>query len=200
MHNRSGRFFFWQGSGYRLLSQIRRSITLDPHLNTYIPKVVNNGRYLFNISGFSWNNNAVFFLSSHQKTLNFLSPQFEKEKKWSNKDFEVERTWTGHHLLKNLWSFHLGYLRVDDCRRKKVDEIFSVTPSDYLYQHCACKRLLCTDTIPSFRAFRVERQWWASYSSFDNTLVSLGLENTALIYFLAILVSAAPQSLCRLGK
>ena len=34
------------------LSQIRRSITLNSHLTTYIRQAVNNGRYLFIISGF----------------------------------------------------------------------------------------------------------------------------------------------------
>ena len=50
---------------------------------------------------------------------NFLSRQFEKEKKWSNKGFGGERTWIGDHSLKNLRSIHLGYLRVDECRWKK---------------------------------------------------------------------------------
>ena len=42
---------------------------------------------------------------------------------------------------------------------KKIDEIISVTTTDYLYQHCACKRSLRTDTKLSFRAFRVDRQF-----------------------------------------
>ena len=43
-------------------------------------------------------------------------------------------------------------------------------------------------------------QCLASSSSWDKTLISLGLENTGLIISLAILTSAAPQSICRLGK
>ena len=66
----------------------------------------------------------------------------------------------------------------------------------------AIKRSLRTDTKLSFRAFWVERRWWASWSSLCKALISLGLaiENTGLIIFLAILISAAPRSICRLGK
>ena len=89
----------------------------DFHLTTYIPQVANNGRYLFIISAFSWNNTnnvtdtgillqlwvsrlradhqarpafihwkswlytVVSSLFHTGKTQNFLSPQFEKEKK-----------------------------------------------------------------------------------------------------------------------
>ena len=41
-------------------------------------------------------------------------------------------TWTGDHSLKNLRSFHLGYLRVDDCRRKKNRRNNFSDPTDYL--------------------------------------------------------------------
>ena len=42
------------------LFQIRRSLMLNSRLTTYIPQVVKNGRYLFIISGFSWNNMQLF--------------------------------------------------------------------------------------------------------------------------------------------
>ena len=45
----------------------------------------------------------------------------KKKKKWSNKDFGAERTWTGDHSLKNPSSIHLGYLRVDEYRWKKIE-------------------------------------------------------------------------------
>ena len=59
---------------------------------------------------------------------------------------------------------------------KKIDEIISVTATNFLYQHSACKRSLSTDKLGtdtlltdslrterlSFRAFQVERRWWAS--------------------------------------
>ena len=61
---------------------------------------------------------SFFFIISHLKDLEFLSPQFEKKKKWSSKDFRAERTWTGNHSLKNPRSIHLGW-RVDECRWKK---------------------------------------------------------------------------------
>ena len=47
----------------------------------------------------------------------------------------------------------------------------------------------------SLYALRLERQWWASSSSWDKTLISLGLENTGLIIFLAILTTAVPRSI-----
>ena len=54
----------------------------------------------------------------------------------------------------------------------------------------ASERLLRTDTKLSFHAFRVERRFsTASLSSWDKTLISLGIENTNLINFLAILTS-----------
>ena len=55
-----------------------------------------------------------------------------KEK--SNKDSRKGRTWTEDHSLKNLQSIHLGYLRADDCRLKKVDQTISNrTATDNLY-------------------------------------------------------------------
>ena len=39
---------------------------------------------------------------------------------------------------------------------ENIDQIISVTATNYLNQHCACKRSLRTDTKLSFRAFRVE--------------------------------------------
>ena len=45
------------------------------------------------------------------------------------------------YSLKNLWSIHLGFLRVDESRWKKIDETILVTATDYLYQHFACKGL-----------------------------------------------------------
>ena len=53
---------------------------------------------------------------------------------------------------------------------EKIDEAISVTATDYLCQHCACKRSLRTEMKLSFRAFRVERQRWASLSSWEKTL------------------------------
>ena len=41
---------------------------------------------------------------------------------------------------------------------KQIDLTISVTATDYLYQNCADKLLLRTETKLSFRAFRVERQ------------------------------------------
>ena len=105
---------------------------------------------------------CYFFIISHWKDLEFSKSSIWKRKKWNNKDFGAERIWTGDHLLKNLWSIHLGYLRVDECRWKKIDEIISVTANDNLYQHCACKPSLRTDTKLSFRAFRAEREWRAN--------------------------------------
>ena len=56
--------------------------------------------------------------------------------------------------------------------------------------HCACNlqasvRCAQTQSFRFDRAFRIERQWWASWSSWDKTLISLGLENTGLIIFSA---------------
>ena len=101
-----------------------------------------------------------------------------------------------------LWVSHVSVVaRLSDTffSWKKIGEIISVTATNYQYQHCACKRLLRTDAKLSFRAFRVERQWWASYSSWH---ISLGLENIGLIikFFLAIMTSAPRRSICRLGK
>ena len=101
------------------LSQICRSILLDSHLTTYIPQAVNNIPYFLH-----------YFTSRRLRI--FLSPQFEKKK--SNKDSRKQRTWTEDHSLKNLRSIHLGYLRADNCRWKKVDQTISNrTATDYLY-------------------------------------------------------------------
>ena len=70
----------------------------------------------------------------------------------------------------------------------------------YLYQHCACKRSLRIDTKLSLRTFRVERDGGERANLPGISLISLSLENTGLFIFLAILTSAAPQSICRLGK
>ena len=54
---------------------------------------------------------GIFFIISHRE------------------DLETE-----DHSLKNLRSIHLGYLRADDCRWKKVDQTISDrTATDYLY-------------------------------------------------------------------
>ena len=68
---------------------------------------------------------------------------------------------------------------------------------------CACIVALATqrhDAFVSHFSGRRTSQWWASKSSWDKTLISLGLENTGLFISLAILTSAAPRSICRLGK
>ena len=123
--------------GYWRLSQICRSIMLDSHLTTYIPQAVNNIPYFLH-----------YFTSKRLRI--FLSPQFEKKK--SNKDSRKERTWTKDHSFKNLRSIHLGYLRADDCRWKKVDQTISNrTAMDYLYS-------LHRDTTLSSPTFRVEGQ------------------------------------------
>ena len=62
---------------------------------------------------------GCFFIISHRKDLEFSKSSIWKRKKWGKKAFGAERTWTGDHLLKNLWSIHLRYLRVDECRWKK---------------------------------------------------------------------------------
>ena len=71
-----------------------------------------------------------------EKTQIFSKFSIWKEK--SNKDSRKERTWTEDHSLKNLRSIHLGYLRADDCRWKKVDQTISHrTATDYLYWYCS---------------------------------------------------------------
>ena len=73
---------------------------------------------------------GIFFIISHRKDLEFFKVLKEK----SNKDSKKERTWTETRSLKNLRSIHLGYLRVDDCRWKKVDQtILDRMATDYLY-------------------------------------------------------------------
>ena len=90
------------------LSQIHRSMMLVSNLTTCIPQADNNVRYFLH-----------YFTSKRL----FLSSQFEKKQR--NKDFREEQTWTEDHSIKNLRSTHLGYLRVDDCRLKKVDQTIS---------------------------------------------------------------------------
>ena len=95
------------------------SITLDSHLTTYIPQAVNNGQRLFIASGFSWSNMQFFLHCFTPERFRIFYVLNLIKKKWSNKDFGVERTWSEDHSLKNLRSIHLAYLRVDDCRWKK---------------------------------------------------------------------------------
>ena len=101
-------------------SQIRRSITLRLPFDHIHSQAGNNVQYFLH-----------FFTLERLRI--FPSPQFEKKKK-RNKDSREERTWTEDHSLKNLRSIHLGYLRVDDCRWKKVDQnISNRAATDYLH-------------------------------------------------------------------
>ena len=86
-------------------------------------------------------------------------------------------------MERNRWN-HFG-----DCHRLPIE-------------HCTGKRLLRTETKLSFRAFRVETVTVVNELIFlgKKLLVSPGLENTGLVMFLTILTSAAPRSICRLGK
>ena len=63
---------------------------------------------------------SCFFIISHRRDLEFSSSSIWKRKKWSDKNFGAEQTWTGDHSLKNLQSIHLGYLQVDECSWKNT--------------------------------------------------------------------------------
>ena len=78
----------------------------------------------------------IFFIISHPK--DFSKASIWKEK--GNRESRDKQTWTADHSLKNLQSIHLGYLRVHDCGRKKVDQTISDhTATDNLYWHCSAR-------------------------------------------------------------
>ena len=120
------------------LFQIHKSTTLGSQLTTYIPQAVNNGRFLFIISGFfSEIISGCFFIISNRKHL-----ECSESSIWRRKKNEVTKTSEQSgvepdrdHSLKNLQSIDLGYLRVDKCRRnsKEIDETISVTVTNCLY-------------------------------------------------------------------
>ena len=99
---------------------------------------------------------SIDFNCFHSQSATFATINSER-KMWGNKDFGAEETWTEDHSLKNLRSIHLGYLLVDECRWKIIDAML-VTATDYLHQHCACKRLSRDARRRSFR-FVLERQF-----------------------------------------
>ena len=116
----------WDKKDHHVIPDPQVENTL-PYLTACIPQVVNNGQYLFIISGFTWNNMQLHHYFTPER-FGILSPQFEKEKKWSNKDFGGEWTWTGDNLLKNPQSIHPGCLWFDECRWKKIGQTISVPP------------------------------------------------------------------------
>ena len=170
---------------YLLLSQIRRSIMFDLHLTTYIHK-----RLL--ISG-------IFFIISLRKDLEFfevLSLKRKKETKTPEKSGLEPKT-------IRLRIFGLSTLAI--CELTIAGGKKSIKPFRTGQPRTTCTSIavLTTqrhDAFVSHFSRRRTSQWWASLSSWDKTLISLGLENTGFIISLAILTSAAPRSICRLGK
>ena len=99
---------------------------------------------------------GIFFIISHREDLEFF--QVLNLKRKSNKHSRKEWTWTEDHSLKNLRSIHLGYLRADDCRWKKVDTRNHFGLDSHGLPVLALQRSPHRDTTLSSRTFRVERQ------------------------------------------
>ena len=82
---------------------------------------------------------GCFFIISHPKAI-----EFSKSSIWKRKKGEVTKTWKRSRLGP-------------ETIRSRIFCLFSwAIATDYLYQHCACKRSLRIETNLSFRAFRVE--------------------------------------------
>ena len=102
---------------------------------------------------------SSFLIISHQ---NFLSPQFEIEKKWSTKSSEQSGL-----KLENILSRIFGLITWTNCELtnagwKNSMKSFQWLPPTTCTSTALFKRSQCTDTKLSFRTFRVERLWCTS--------------------------------------
>ena len=71
---------------------------------------------------------GCFFITSHRKDLQLYPiAKFGKEKKSEDTKTLEQSRLEPDHSLKNLRSVLLGYLRVDECTWKEIDETISVT-------------------------------------------------------------------------
>ena len=96
------------------------------------------------------NENTFYLLNLKRKN---SEKTVKSQRLWSRADLNRRPLAQEAHSLKNLRSIRTGYLRVEEYRWKKINQTISVTATDNLYQHCACKRSLRTEAKLSFRAF-----------------------------------------------
>ena len=148
--------------------------------------MVKNGRYLFItcISDFSWNDTWLFRHYFHTgKTSNFVSTQFEKEKRnevtktsqQSGLEPETVRTRTFGLFTWAIWDYELtnagGKIRRNHFGGRHRPPVPALRLQAFAtHRHKAFVS----------RAFRVERQRWASPSSWDKTLPRA--RNTGLLF------------------
>ena len=172
-------------NAHNSLSQICRSIMLDSHLTTYIPQLFSNILYFLH-----------YFTSKRLRI--FISPLFEKKIATTTPERSGLEPKTIRSRIFSLSTWAKCQLTIAG-GKKSIKPFRTGQPRTT----CASIAALATqrhNALVSHFSSRRTSQWWASYSSWDNTLISISLENTGLIISLAILTSAAPRSICRLGK
>ena len=158
---------------------------LDSHLTTYIPQAVNNIRYFLH-----------YFTSERLRI--FLSPQFEKKKVTKSPERSGLEPETIRSRIFGLSTWAICEFTIAG-GKKSIKPLWTGQPRTT----CTGIAALATqrhDAFVSHFSSRRTSQCLASSSSWDKTLISRGRENTGLIISLAILTSAAPRSICRLGK